>query len=259
MENYVFDLVRQGRQDKARAVLFGDVYETQKQIYSEGMDAFAAGLAHTVQSTLKREQQLSFLQTGVMFLLIPLLIVGWLVVFRAVRNWKTILAKQADELSQVNVSLDQKVIQRTKALRESEEKHRLLVENAPYCIHQIDLQGQLISMNPAGLAMLEASDEQDIVGIAYLDLASEADRQRIERLLSAALDGQASEFEFKASNDHDFESTFIPILGHDGDVVRLMGISQDITERKRAAKGTGRGQGSRRSCQPRQERVPGPT
>ncbi len=49
-------------------------------------------------------------------LLMPLLIVGWLVVFRAVRNWKTTLAKQAEELVEVNQSLDQRVVERTEAL-----------------------------------------------------------------------------------------------------------------------------------------------
>ena len=93
------------------------------------------------------------------------------------------------------------------ALQESEEKNRLLVENAPYCIHQIDRQGRLISMNPAGLAMLDASEEKDIIGRAYLDMVSEADKDRIERLLRAALNGEASEFEFRANNDHDFVSS----------------------------------------------------
>ncbi|MCH7680060.1 PAS domain-containing protein, partial [candidate division KSB1 bacterium] len=36
-----------------------------------------------------------------------------------------------------------------RALRKSEENNRLLVENSPHCIHQIDLQGRLISVNPS--------------------------------------------------------------------------------------------------------------
>ncbi len=58
--------------------------------------------------------------------------------------------------------------------------------------------------------MLDASEEQEIIGMAYLDLVSEADKDRIERLLRAALNGEASEFEFRANNDHDFVSSFIP-------------------------------------------------
>ncbi|KKL61252.1 hypothetical protein LCGC14_2197150, partial [marine sediment metagenome] len=68
MENDAFDLVRQGRADEAKAALFSDEYESQKQVYAKGMDAFAADLADTVSTTLKREQRRSFLQTGAMLL-----------------------------------------------------------------------------------------------------------------------------------------------------------------------------------------------
>ena len=47
--------------------------------------------------------------------------------------------------------------------RQSEEEYRLLVENCPVCIHQIDLSGRLMSMNRAGLTMLGLDDESEIV------------------------------------------------------------------------------------------------
>ena len=50
--------------------------------------------------------------------------------------------------------------------------------------------------------------------------------------MRAAFNGEASEFEFRANNDRDFVSSYIPILNHEGDVVRLMGLCHDITERK---------------------------
>ena len=41
MENRAFDLVHQGRVDEAKAVLFSDEYERQKQVYAQGMTRFA--------------------------------------------------------------------------------------------------------------------------------------------------------------------------------------------------------------------------
>ncbi|MFV1991404.1 MAG: PAS domain S-box protein, partial [Acidimicrobiales bacterium] len=38
--------------------------------------------------------------------------------------------------------------------RRDEQSYAAIVENAPICIHEIDLDGRLTSMNPAGLAML---------------------------------------------------------------------------------------------------------
>ncbi|TDI81482.1 MAG: PAS domain S-box protein, partial [Caldithrix sp.] len=119
-----------------------------------------------------------------------------------------------------------------RALRKSEENNRLLVENSPHCIHQIDLQGRLISVNPAGVTMAGVSNELDIIGMRYLDTVADVDRNRIEQFLDAALKGEASEFEFRSSTEHIFASSFIPIFDDNGDVIRLMGISQDITERK---------------------------
>lgn len=47
------------------------------------------------------------------------------------------------------------------ALRRSEEKYRTLVEHAPLCIHEIDRDGKILSMNPAGLELMELEKESD--------------------------------------------------------------------------------------------------
>ena len=129
IENLALDLVRRGEAKKAKAVLFSDEYELQKRIYAAGMEKFTTGLADVVGTVQKQERQLCLLQTGAVLLLMPFLAVGWGVAFRAVRNWRSNLAKQAKELLEINESLDLKIAERTETLGKRVKELS--------CLHQI--------------------------------------------------------------------------------------------------------------------------
>ena len=124
----------------------------------------------------------------------------------------------------------------TRALRESENHNRLLVENSPMCIHEIDMEGKITSMNRAGLSMLGLREENEVKGLPYLNAVSDDDRERIRALLSKAYAGETSHFEFKSggSGGQIYKSCFVPIKNKNSGVEKLMGITEDITESKRA-------------------------
>ena len=125
-------------------------------------------------------------------------------------------------------------MQYEQTLEESEARYRMLVENSPYCIHEIDLEGRFTSINAAGLRMLGDETEDSIKGTPYLNMVSEGDKKNISDLLRSAFEGQLSEFEFEAENGHFFQSSFIPITNSENTVLRLMGFTQDISKRKQA-------------------------
>jgi diguanylate cyclase (GGDEF)-like protein/PAS domain S-box-containing protein len=136
-------------------------------------------------------------------------------------------------------SIAEDITERKKAeavLAASELRYRTLVEHSPFCIHEIDMRGHLQSMNRAGLEMIGLDEETEICGVPYLSAVSKQDYKRIKMLMQDAFKGKTSHFEFTAAGDTPayFRSCFIPIMDAEGRVVRLMGLTEDFTERKRS-------------------------
>lgn len=160
------------------------------------------------------------------------------------------LQSATQELEEANRHLETRVEERTrdlrlestergraeKALRESEERYRTLVMNAPLCILEIGLDGQFTSMNPAGLEMVVRSPASDVTGVHYLDAVGDSDRERARQRFAEAFAGSSSDFEVMSPHEDPraYSWSLIPIKNAAGAVVKLMGVMQDITDRRRA-------------------------
>ncbi|NOY30248.1 MAG: PAS domain S-box protein [Planctomycetes bacterium] len=118
-------------------------------------------------------------------------------------------------------------------LKCSEQKYRTLVETSPYSIHQIDIEGRIMSMNRAGLEMLGVADESAVVGLPYLEAVCKEDQERVSRLLEDGFSGSSRDFDFRSTGGLDFCSTIVPKFDSQGKVDRLLGITQDLTDHKR--------------------------
>lgn len=116
----------------------------------------------------------------------------------------------------------------------SEFKYRRLVEASPYCIKHVGTDGRLLSMNIAGLRMINEEREEDIIGRYYLKVVAPEDLPRVREQLERALAGESPEFEFQTSFGSIFRSNFAPIFGRQDEVIGLLSITQDVTERHAA-------------------------
>jgi two-component system, cell cycle sensor histidine kinase and response regulator CckA len=112
------------------------------------------------------------------------------------------------------------------------ERYRVLVENAPVSIHEIDHLRTLTAVNRAGLKMLGRTES--VFGVPAISVVSPVDRPRVARLLDLAFQGEFCEFEFTAPGDRTFLSCFMPLKDKNGAVHKVLGMSQDITLRRSA-------------------------
>lgn len=91
MESRAFDMVRQGKADEARTVLFSDEYGKQKRIYANGMARFGADLTEAIHVDLEQRQRQASLHVAGSAVIIVLVILAWVLVLRAMRKWRTAL------------------------------------------------------------------------------------------------------------------------------------------------------------------------
>lgn len=142
--------------------------------------------------------------------------------------------KQKAEIEAANTVINENL--RTELnLKQSESRYRTLLANVPMCIHELDLEGNLISMNKAGLEMVHLDNEKDIIGQQMLKSVSNVDKERVNELLHLANTGTHSQFEFTGIGALDKRimlAGFVPIRDDDGQVSLILGVTQDITERK---------------------------
>jgi PAS domain S-box-containing protein len=124
-----------------------------------------------------------------------------------------------------------------RALRDSEERFRSMVETTPECVKVVGADGTLQHMNSAGLAMVGAKDTETVVGKSIYDLIAPEHRDKFkvfnERICRG--DKDSLEFDMIGLNGmrHHMETHAAPLHNPDGRIVQLA-ITHDVTERKRA-------------------------
>jgi PAS domain S-box-containing protein len=124
-----------------------------------------------------------------------------------------------------------------KALRESEERFRAIVETTPECVKVISADGTLLHMNRPGLEMVGARSAGEVVGKNVYDLIAPEDRNRFKAFNESICRGEQGSLQFdiiglEGKRKH-METHAAPLRNPDETVVHLA-ITADISERKRA-------------------------
>jgi PAS domain S-box-containing protein len=123
-----------------------------------------------------------------------------------------------------------------RALRESEERFRAIVETTPECVKLVGIDGTLLHMNPPGLAMVGATCPEMVLGKNVYDIIAAHDREKFRIFNEDVCHGKRGTLEFDIVGldgvGHHMETHAAPMTMSNGSVVQLA-VTSDITERVR--------------------------
>jgi PAS domain S-box-containing protein len=124
-----------------------------------------------------------------------------------------------------------------KALRESEERFRAIVETTPECVKLLSADGTLLHMNLPGLQMVGARSADEIVGTSVYDLIAPQDRERYKSFNESICRGDRGSLQFEIvgldGKRRYMETHAAPLRNSDETIVHLA-VTSDISQRKQA-------------------------
>jgi two-component system cell cycle sensor histidine kinase/response regulator CckA len=153
---------------------------------------------------------------------------------------RTLTSAQAHDLRVLSRQITAQLELRRRTL-ELEDHERLLttiIESEPECVKLVGSNGTLLMMNRAGLQMIEAASLDDIPDGRVDLLVAEDHRDAFLALTRRVFGGQRGSLEFQIvglkGGRRWLETSAVPLQDERGTVTALLGITRDITERKKA-------------------------
>jgi PAS domain S-box-containing protein len=120
--------------------------------------------------------------------------------------------------------------QAEEALEESEEKFRTLVTNTEEIVYMIAKDGTFLLSEGKGLSKL-GLNPGEVVGHSVFELYREYPQMLDD--MRRALAGETVTTEVNVDGNH-FRNWYTPHMNHEGEIIGLLGLSVNITERRRA-------------------------
>jgi methyl-accepting chemotaxis protein len=133
MENRAFTLVRQKKQQEAFKLLLGQEYDTQKQIYAQGIQSVIANIKKTMATQVQSYSQRllwSFVFVSISF---PILVVAWSVVLFQIKIYirdrqlaQQSLLESQESLLKLNEELEARTVQLLKQEQNAKQENEVL-------------------------------------------------------------------------------------------------------------------------------------
>lgn len=140
--------------------------------------------------------------------------------------------KKKDEVGQLIAGFNRLIV----ALSNSERFLKTIIESEPECIKMLDVCGNILMMNRAGLAMLDADSFEQVRGKCVYPSITDRYRDAFIALTKAVFNGLSDKLEFEIigfkARHVWLETHAVPFRDENGEITALLGITRDITKRK---------------------------
>lgn len=124
------------------------------------------------------------------------------------------------------------------ALAESEWTLKTIIETEPECVKVLAADGTLLQMNRAGLDLIEAESDSQVIGHKLTEIVSPPYRDAFVDLSERVNRGESGMLEFEIvglKGGHRWLDTHaVPMRDATGQITGLLGVTRDITARKKA-------------------------
>jgi two-component system, cell cycle sensor histidine kinase and response regulator CckA len=123
-------------------------------------------------------------------------------------------------------------------LRESEKFLQTVIDTEPECVKMLAKDGTLLMMNRAGLDMIQAESFDQVRGKSVCGLVVPDYRRQFAALTESAFAGKSGTLAFEAVGLKGrpiwLETHAVPLRDDKDTIIATLGITRDITERKRS-------------------------
>ena len=124
------------------------------------------------------------------------------------------------------------------AVKRSEAHLRAIINSEPECVKTVAIDGTLLAMNPAGLAMVQANSEAEVVGRNTFELVHPEDRPAYLARHRSAGEGEPGHLQFRVVGLQGrlrwVETYVVPLRDQQGKISSVLSVTRDITERRQA-------------------------
>ena len=158
----------------------------------------------------------------------------------AVENARLIqqLNSARDQIKEYAEHLEEKVRERTKDLRESEERSKSILTASPDAISVTDLEGNIVECTEQAWKTYRSSSRADLIGKNAFELVADKDRERARDSLEKALaDGLVKNVEYTLTTqggyEYPAEISASVVRDASGKPIGFVVVTKDISDRRR--------------------------